>query len=375
MAGVYIHIPFCKAKCSYCDFLSIEGNDERYQIYKDSLINEIKNCKELKTIEIETIFIGGGTPTILPPAYIFEIMDTLTFYNISENAEISIEANPGTLNYGTLFVLKQAGINRLSIGLQACQNNLLQKIGRIHNFEDFLKNYNDAVKMGFENINIDLMFSLPTQTMQNWTQTLNNISNLTPTHISTYGLKIEEDTPFFEMYKKKEIKIDDTLDREMYYAAKEILHSNGYNHYEISNFSKKNYESKHNIMYWKRNEILGFGLGSHTYYDNKRYHNTRDIDKYIKSKGFRKSISEDIIELKKSDAIEEYMFLGLRMLEGISIDEFEATFSENILEIYGEKFQKLGKSGLIKRQGDKIMLTEKGIDVSNMVFTEFLFDR
>ena len=376
MAAVYIHIPFCKSKCGYCDFLSVSGDESLYEAYKNTLINEIKNCKELKEIQIETIFIGGGTPTVLPPVYLFEIMDAITFTsnNISKEVEITVEANPGTLKYGTLFILKQAGVNRLSMGLQACQNNLLQKIGRTHNYEDFLKNYNDAVKMGFENINVDLMFSLPEQTVQNWTQTLNNISNLTPSHVSTYSLKVEEGTPFYQMHKNGEIVIDEDLDREMYYLAKEILQSNGYNHYEISNFSKRGFESKHNVMYWKRKDVLGFGLGAHSFFEGKRYHNTKNFDEYIESNGVRKSITENIIDIKKADSIEEYMFLGLRMLDGISIEEFETLFSENILDIYGDKLRKLGKEGLIKRNGDKILLTERGIDVSNIVFTEFLFD-
>lgn len=374
MAGIYIHIPFCKSKCNYCDFLSFYGAEEKYKVYKDTLIEEIKNCKELEKLEIETIFIGGGTPTVLPPAYIFEIMDVLGSYNISKNAEITIEANPGTLNHGTLFILKQAGINRLSIGLQACQNNLLKKIGRIHNYEEFLKNYNEAVKMGFDNINIDLMFLLPNQTLKHWNQTLNNISNLNPTHISTYSLKIEEGTTFFKMYENGKIKQDDDLDREMYYLAKEILQSNGYGHYEISNFSKKGYESRHNTKYWKRQSTLGFGLGAHSFFENKRYHNTIDLDKYIKSRGRRGVITEDLKYITVADSIEEYMFLGLRMLEGVSIDEFETLFSENIFDMYGEKLSKLSKDGLIKRQGDKIMLTEKGIDLSNIVFTEFILE-
>lgn len=369
--SIYIHIPFCKEKCFYCDFLSFRGKDEYFEQYKLSLMNEITEfaSKNSKKYIVRTIFIGGGTPSIVPIGYIGDIMNLLyEKFEICNNAEITIESNVGTLSYNKLLHFKESGINRLSLGLQTTQNQLLTSIGRIHTFEQFITNYNDAKKIGFDNINIDLMFSLPNQTLKHFEETLNIIASLEPEHISVYSLILEEGTKFFDMYQNGNLTLpSDELDRSFYYLAIEILKKNGYNIYEISNFSKLNRECRHNIVYWKRKEYIGFGLGSSSLIGNSRMINTPNFNEYINNNN---DITIEVLE--KKHMYSEFIFLGLRMTEGIKKSEFRRMFDVDILHVYKRQINKFLENGLLLEDGDRLLLSKRGIDLSNVVFTEFI---
>ncbi|NLK21538.1 MAG: oxygen-independent coproporphyrinogen III oxidase [Epulopiscium sp.] len=373
--GLYIHIPFCKSKCYYCDFASYANQNEKMKAYVLALTKEIKHYgKIFSDKKVDSIFIGGGTPTVLPLDLIKELMQTIFCnFSLEYNAEITIESNPGTLNKEMLKLLKRLNINRLSIGLQACQNNLLKAIGRIHTVEDFNQNFFHAREAGFNNINVDLMFALPNQTIKDWQVTLEYISDLSPEHISCYSLIIEEGTPFGKWEEQGKIKrCDEKLDRCMYHYAKKYLNSKEYKHYEISNFSKPSSESKHNLIYWQYKPYIGMGLGAHSFVDGKRYHNTYNLEKYIQAKGEIRSLQEDIEILPPSMQYSEYIFLGLRLLKGISIKEFEVYFKTSFDKLFGESVKKLIELRLLEKNKDRINLTSKGLDVSNTVFTEFL---
>lgn len=371
--SIYIHIPFCKSKCLYCDFASFANMEKRYDDYVQALVLEItsKAC-HYKDLEVQTVFIGGGTPTVLPSDYILNIMEALKVnYTIAPDAEITIESNPGTIELEKLIEIRKSGINRISMGVQAWQDKLLKKIGRIHTQVEFVEGYHLARQAGFDNINLDLMFTLPTQTLEDWEETLENIIRLKPEHLSTYSLIIEENTPFYRLYNENELPLpDEILDREMYYKAKEILKQNGYSHYEISNFAKPGYESRHNIVYWKQKEYIGFGLGAHSYSGKTRFHNTYDMDKYMNPTGC--DSVEDIEISDIYDEYAEYMFLGLRLIEGISISDFKAKFSQDIYSVYGKELEECKKLLLLYENNGYIALTSRGLDVSNSVFEKFL---
>lgn len=363
--GIYIHIPFCKAKCFYCDFLSFTHTSQ-IEAYKNALIKEIaanKNGIEL----VETVYIGGGTPTSLPPYYLLEIIEAVKAYPLSFNAEFTIEANPGTVNRDYLSALKKAGANRLSFGLQTTNDLLLKKIGRIHTYEEFQRNYSAAREVGFENINIDLMFALPSEDMNILQTDLTRITSLAPEHISAYPLMIEQGTPFESLEP-----IPEDLDREMYETVKSCLHSAGYNHYEISNFSKPGYISRHNTSYWQRKNYLGMGLGAHSFTGRLRYSNTVDLSAYIKSDGNPKKLLQSPDWITRTDALEEFFFLGLRLRQGVSLSEFYEEFNKCPYDIYGENIDKMISLKLLTLNGDKLRLTDKGIDVSNYVFSGFI---
>lgn len=369
--SIYIHIPFCKEKCFYCDFLSFTGKDNYFFSYQNALLKEIKDFanQNQNVYEIKTIFIGGGTPSVLPIGMIGEIMEVIfQNFKISNEAEISIEANPGALSFEKIKHFKENFINRISLGLQSLDDNILKNIGRIHTVKQFYENFDNVRKAGFENINIDLMFSLPNQTLEIFKNTLYNIINLAPEHISCYSLILEENTKFYNMYKKGLFKpIDDELDREFYYTAIDILQNNNYNIYEISNFSKPNKQCKHNIVYWKRKEYIGFGLGASSFLNNTRFSNTKNFSNYINFK------NEKYIEiLEKEDMYSEFVFLGLRMTQGISKQKFKKEFGININNVYKNQLQKFIQEGLLIENGDFIYLSKKGIDVSNIIFSEFI---
>lgn len=359
MISLYIHIPFCKSKCKYCDFLSFP-NTEYINAYKKALLEEI-NAFDCENESIKSIFIGGGTPTIIDSNIIAEIMESIGRFNIEKNAEITIEANPGTLNEEKLKEYRKSGINRISIGLQAWQNSMLKKLGRIHTREIFGESYELAQKY-FDNINIDLMFSLPDQSYDMWFETLENVTRLKPKHISAYSLIIEEGTPFFDM----DLNVpDDEMDRRMYHSAIKFLAEKGYKQYEISNFAKEGYESVHNSVYWERGNYKGFGLGAASLIDNVRYKNTEDMSEYINGKTI---IEKEL--LTKSDQMAEFMFLGLRMTKGVSISEFKMIFNEDMLLKYKSVINKY--NNYIVVEGDNVKLTTEGIDISNMIFAEML---
>ncbi|MDP4179840.1 MAG: radical SAM family heme chaperone HemW [Bacillota bacterium] len=372
--GLYIHIPFCKAKCYYCDFNSFSDKNESIKPYFDALKKEIANYSAIAgEYEISSVFIGGGTPSSVDAQYIYDIMKLCqNSYDLQKDAEISLETNPGTLSYDKLRTYRECGINRLSIGLQAWQNRLLREIGRIHYVEEFIQNYELARKAGFTNINTDLIFALPGQTIDEWSHTVRNVSRLQPEHISCYSLKIEEGTVLWEKYKNGEIKqTEDELDREMYYFAKNELKEHGYHLYEISNFSKQGYECKHNLIYWKAKEYLGCGAGAHSYFNGIRYNNIYGLDDYIDNM-YNGSIIENEIAIDQNDRMAEFVILGMRLTKGISSIEFKKMFGIDIREKFGQKFEELINKGLVKYEGDRFKLTDLGLDLANMVFVEFI---
>ena len=374
--GIYIHIPFCKQKCYYCDFISFENKQNEIGQYCKALIKEIqhesKNIKE----SVSTIYVGGGTPSFVDANYVKQIIEVLkSNYYIQKNAEITVEINPGTVNEEKLKKYKEAGVNRLSIGLQSTKNQLLKQIGRIHTFEEFLFSYNLARKIGFQNINVDLMLGLPNQTLEDLEDSLKQIIKIAPEHISLYSLIVEKNTQIEKMINNGEIILpEEELERNMYWKTKEILEKNNYKHYEISNFAKEGYESKHNSNCWKQKEYLGFGIAAHSYYQNKRYCNIDSIERYCKNIENNNIRNNRIIcEIQTNEEKrKEYMLLGLRMIDGINIQEFKNKFIDNPIYVFHKELEKLVKENLIEIDLNQIKLTNKGLDLANLVWEEFV---
>ena len=366
--GIYVHIPFCKKKCNYCDFISFSCYEEKYDIYFEKLKEEIIKRK-IDDREISTIYFGGGTPSYPDSKYIIDILEIIREnYKIKENCEITIEVNPGTVTEEKLKSYKKAGFNRLSIGLQSTHNRLLKLIGRIHEYNDFLNTYNMAKEIGFDNINVDLMLALPTQTLEELMQSVEEVIKLNPNHISLYSLILEENTKLYEQIQNKELKLcDEELERKMYWETKRLLEKNGYNHYEISNFSKPGFESKHNLSCWNQDEYLGFGLAAHSYLNSRRFSNTDKFEEYIeKREEIEHEVQDDLAKRK------EFMMLALRKIEGASISEFERRFRINPLFYFRFEISKLVDEDLIEVDLDNIKLTSKGLDIANQVFEEFV---
>ena len=369
--GVYVHIPFCKQKCYYCDFISFANKIDLQEEYIECLKKEIKNWKSINKDYIpKTIYIGGGTPSFIDSKYIIDIL------NIIGNAQsVTIELNPGTVNKQKLQDYKKAGVNRLSIGLQSTKDELLKEIGRIHNYKQFIEAYKLAREEGFNNINVDLMIGLPNQSIIDLKDSLEKICNLNPEHISVYSLIIEENTPLQQMIDKGELELpNEEKERHMYWYAKNFLELNGYKHYEISNFAKLGFESEHNLDCWNQKEYIGFGVSAYSYLDNKRFGNISNIDNYIKNCQNNEFENNVIIEeiQNKEQKMNEYMILGLRKIDGISIRRFEFLFNENPIIIYKDELKKLYEEELIIIEGDNIRLSNKGLDLANLVWEEFV---
>lgn len=367
--SLYIHIPFCPRKCLYCDFLSFRGTQTIMENYSKALARDIS----LQKNKIRTIFIGGGTPTYLPLSSWKNIYEALLDLDIVKNIEFTVEGNPGSFTEKKLKLFKKMGVNRLSIGLQAWQNNILNNIGRIHKVEDFIECYNMARNLGFYNINVDLMFGLPGQGISDWIETLKNIIKLNPEHISCYSLIIEKKTPFYNMYKRGYISLPvEKLEREMYDFALNFLNDNGYKQYEISNFARNGFECKHNLGYWNMREYVGCGLGSYSYFNGYRYRKSKNIRKYIYESNKYNFIKYDVHKNSIEDDIEEFVFMGLRKTDGISISEFKNRFNVDIYSIYRKVINKHIKYGTLIRKGDRLYLSRRGIQVSNSVMCEFI---
>ncbi len=367
--GVYIHIPFCVKKCLYCDFNSFSGKEEYFEEYKNSIVKEIEKFETDRELTVKTIFIGGGTPSVMPAEFICDILNAVgNKFNADKNSEISIEVNPGTADFDKFKSYREMGINRISVGAQSLEDRLLKVLGRVHNSEQFFECAEWAKKAGFSNINFDLMFALPGQTLDEWKKTLSAAVKLNPSHLSLYSLIVEEETPFFEMFESGKLKsVSDDEDRAMYYWAREFLKDFGYFQYEISNFAKKGFECRHNITYWKRKEYLGFGLGACSFFSGKRFHNNYDLLEYIAGSWFGEE--EDF---SKNDAFSEFMFLGLRMNDGISLKEFYDYFGVELDSVFGNKVELLIEQKLLEEKSGRICLTRKGVDLSNAVFRELL---
>ena len=369
---LYIHIPFCIRKCQYCDFLSGPSDRKTRDRYMDALQKEIQAVRDVEAYEIVSVFIGGGTPSVLEAGAIASLMDIVREkFALRDDAEITIEANPGTVDMEKLSVFRQAGINRLSLGLQSTDPAELKMLGRIHTYEEFLQSYRMARAAGFDNINIDLMFAVPGQTEEAWKQHLREVAELEPEHISAYSLIIEEGTPFAE----KELDLpDEDTEYQMYEDTAEILKEYGYHQYEISNYAKEGYECRHNAGYWKRTEYLGLGLGASSLYGGLRFFNTRDMQEYLRFSDQAEKIRKEVTRLGRKDEIEEFMYLGLRMTEGVSEEDFEEKFGETLENIYAPVLQKYKETGFLEYTGTNWRFTRKGIHVSNHILADFLLD-
>lgn len=378
---LYIHIPFCVKKCAYCDFLSGPQDEESIEQYVFRLSDEIRahgsNRELVSSHEVTSIFLGGGTPSILNVSQMQRIFETLkAIFMISQDAEITIEANPGTVTREKLLTYRACGINRISFGLQSANNEELKLLGRIHTYEEFLESFHLARECGFDNINVDLISAIPKQTVESWEETLKSVIELNPEHISAYSLIVEEGTPFAKMYGEgcpgEQDLPNEEDERTIYYRTEELLKEAGYHRYEISNYAKEGKECRHNLGYWERKEYLGIGLGSASLVDNTRYSNTVHLEKYIKYAKEPDKLYEDIQVLSAKEEMEEFAFLGLRKMEGISEIEFNECFGISIDEVYRMQLEKLLKEELLERRDGRIVLTQRGIDVSNYVFAQFL---
>lgn len=367
--GLYIHIPFCVKKCDYCDFISYSNQENCIKPYMEAIKKEIKNELGNKKCKVNTIYIGGGTPSFVDSKYIIEIMyEIQQCIQVEKNAEITIEVNPGTVTKEKLTDYQKVGINRISIGLQETDNGLLKEIGRIHTYEQFLETYQLARKAGFQNVNVDLMIGLPNQTIENIKNSLERIIALNPEHISVYSLILEEGTKLYDRVQKGELLLpSEELERNMYWYVKNTLENKGYIHYEISNFSKKGYESKHNTNCWNQEEYIGLGIGAHSYLDGIRYSNDpKGSDPFG---AFSKTIHETQTE---EDMQKEFMLLALRKIEGVSIQAFKNKFGDNPIFLFHKELNKLVEEDLLEVDGDYIKLTNKGLDFANVVWEEFV---
>ena len=394
--SLYIHIPFCKHKCIYCDFLSFDNKTNTTQIqYINALTSEIRLYKPYADrFIVKTIYIGGGTPTILDEAMIGKILDTVRhIFKVDRFPEITIEANPGTIKYTDLISFREYGINRLSIGLQSADSELLRRLGRIHNYEEFLRGYENARRAGFENISVDVMSSLPGQDLHTLVDTITKVGEMSPEHISVYSLQVEEGTPLYDRDDLINMIPDENLDREMYIMTKKVLKSFGYNRYEFSNYSKPGYESRHNTVYWTGGQYIGFGIGAASFFKGQRFKNIENIESYIEiCEDIRDELTRDTDRNRLYDSasavlrtnvetmfidkrMEEFMFLGLRMTAGVSREEFKLRFNREMFDVYGEVINKYTDQGFMSVDEKRVKLTDRGIDVSNYILADFILDK
>ena len=375
--GLYLHIPFCIQKCGYCDFLSAPAGREEREAYVQALEKEIRSYGDFAGgYRVSTVFVGGGTPSCLEASQterIFEaVKDT---FEIERMPEITMEMNPGTVTKEKLQAYKNCGINRLSIGLQSVRDSNLRLLGRIHTYEEFLESFRLAREAGFQNINVDLISSLPGQTEEFWREELKTIAELSPEHISVYQLILEEGTTFYEKYAAHpELLPDEETSRAIYQATEEVLGQYGFHQYEISNYAKEGRECRHNLKYWERDDYLGLGLGAASMVRNIRMNNTGDMKTYLEKCGEPKTMRTDVQFLEEPRQIEEFMFLGLRKTRGISKKEFRRVFGRDIELVYEKALKKLFSSGMLLEKKDRLYLSKEGVLLSNTVLSEFLFD-
>lgn len=373
--SIYVHFPFCMRKCTYCDFASYAGLEHLIPTYMDALRKEMELASPaMKGRKIFTVYFGGGTPSYPDPLWIEIIMHRLfELFDCTECKECTLEANPGTIDVNNIKIYKTAGFNRLSIGLQSVNDHELIKAGRIHRFKDFTETFHHARETGFDNISADLIFGFPWQTFSDWKNSVDTLVKLNPEHISCYDLKLEEGTPLYEQVRKgRYSEISDVLDREMYYYACNVFAQMGYKQYEISNFAKPGYESKHNIVYWKTGDYIGFGAGAHSYVNNVRYGNTDSVPEYVRRIAEEGNAVYQTDPIGFTDRLNEFAMLGFRLINGIDLQEFHRRFGVDFLNLYGEKLSGLFEKKLVERAGETIRLTRKGLDFANIVFMEFI---
>lgn len=376
---LYVHIPFCVKKCSYCDFLSAPATEQTKEAYMAALFAEIGGrAKDYKDRIVTSVFIGGGTPSLLSGDSIRQLMEHIREgFRLAPDAEITMEVNPGTVTTEKLTAFYAAGINRLSIGMQSAQEQELKILGRIHDFDGFCQVYREAVEAGFTNINVDVMSGLPGQTLASYKDTLEKVLRLEPMpqHISAYSLIVEEETPFAAMADRGELPLpEEDTERAMYEETIEVLAGYGFHRYEISNYALDGYECRHNVGYWIRRDYLGFGIGAASLIDNVRFQNGRDLNAYL---AHPLACREEQQSLTTQEQMEETMFLGLRLIRGVSYPEFARCYGQTLEEVYGEVIARNEADGLLTvgedETGRRLMLTGRGLDVSNYVMAQFLF--
>lgn len=397
---IYVHIPFCAKKCAYCDFLSFPGNMRMRREYTDKLLEEIRiQSSFVREYQVDTIFLGGGTPSVLDVTDITAIMGTLKeHYDIAPDAEITIEVNPGTVKMEGLVAYREAGINRVSMGLQSADDTELRYLGRIHTYDEFLKSFQRVRMAGFTNVNVDLISAIPGQTPESWRNTLKKTAMLKPEHISAYSLIVEEGTPFYDRYgghvemesyemspeeRRRLMALpdlpDEDTEREMYYMTRNCLAEQGYERYEISNYARPGFECRHNVGYWTGTGYLGLGLGASSYLEGCRFHNTSDFQSYVSAHfddeaEFCQALRQDMEQLSLKSKMEEFMFLGLRLTRGVSVEGFITRFGQSIRNVYGGVIDKLEREGLLEHKNGYYHLTERGLDLSNYAMSLFLLD-
>lgn len=373
--GIYIHIPFCVSKCLYCDFFSLPADSGTKNAYIDALCRQTESAAgEVRDgYRVVSVFFGGGTPSIFEAGMLMKVLDCVRAnFVMAEDCETTVECNPGTVDAVKLGIYRQSGVNRLSFGLQSADDSELRALGRIHTFRDFLESYEAARKSGFDNINVDLMSALPGQTLKSWSRTLKTVAALRPEHISAYSLIIEDGTPLAEAVSADRQALllpDEETEREMYYLTGEYLEATGYGHYEISNYARPGCECRHNIIYWKRGDYIGFGAGASSFLNGKRYAAAKDILAYIEAPD--KAFGEPET-LTAADSMAEFMFLGMRMLCGVKRSDFRQNFGRQLDNVYGEVINKYVLSGHIIDDGETVRLSRTGIDVSNYIFADFI---
>ena len=397
---IYVHIPFCAKKCAYCDFLSFPGNMRMRREYTDKLLEEIRiQSSFVREYQVDTIFLGGGTPSVLDVTDITAIMGTLKeHYDIAPDAEITIEVNPGTVKMEGLVAYREAGINRVSMGLQSADDTELRYLGRIHTYDEFLKSFQRVRMAGFTNVNVDLISAIPGQPPESWRNTLKKTAMLKPEHISAYSLIVEEGTPFYDRYgghvemesyemspeeRRRLMALpdlpDEDTEREMYYMTRNCLAEQGYERYEISNYARPGFECRHNVGYWTGTGYLGLGLGASSYLEGCRFHNTSDFQSYVSAHlddeaEFCQALRQDMEQLSVKSKMEEFMFLVLRLTRGVSVEGFITRFGQSIRNVYGGVIDKLEREGLLEHKNGYYHLTERGLDLSNYAMSLFLLD-
>lgn len=372
--GIYVHIPFCVRKCGYCDFLSFPAGEMERETYTEGLVREIKRENQIisEAVEVDTVFIGGGTPSILSAFQMERILEALAHrFRIIPEAEITIECNPGTVSPEKLSIYKKMGVNRISFGVQSAIAPELRKLGRIHSFEEAVHSFRAARSAGFENVNIDLMSGIPGQTIDSYKNTLKNVLDLEPEHISSYSLIVEEETPFYDVYAEKP-PVDEDTDREMYSCTKEVLAARGYERYEISNYARNGFACRHNLKYWSGDDYIGFGLGASSKISNIRYKNEMDIKTYMACIQAGRPVAGIEEVLGREDEMSEFFILGLRKTKGISLAEFEQRFSVSAFRVYEVPLEKMIREELLIYSEGWLRLSDRGIDVSNYVLSEFI---
>lgn len=380
--GLYLHIPFCAAKCAYCDFYSISGCEEKER-YIDSLMLQIEDYSEsAKEHTVDTVFIGGGTPTVISPKSMLDLLACIeNNFDITDNAEITMEANPATVNLSTLKKYRKAGINRLSFGLQSANNNELSALSRIHTFEEFVDSYELARRAGFTNINVDIMYGIPEQTPESLRHTLEMVCNLTPDapeHISLYNLRIEDGTPFSKIRENLASKLpDEDTEYGMYEDSISYLRMRGYEQYEISNFAKPGYECKHNLKYWNCGEYLGLGPGAHSYYNGVRFSFKKDLALYMETlekqtPDLESILTDEMYTISPSERVGEYIMLQLRLNSGLDVEDFRSRFNLDFEEIYSKYLKLYTQNGFMKKENNRYSFTNKGRYVSNYILAAML---